>query len=248
MTMAKANLSIIVTAVGALKAAQDIGKVDKSLVGLSKRSLGTTIRNVERLGIAAGGILASQVAFGIRSLEELESATTAVEGAIKQLGLTGQLTGEQVATWANDIEASVGAAFDDKAITAASASLLRYGKVAPENLREAMVVMTDLAAKTGDVESAGTMLAKALADPAKAAGKLARQGVVLTKAQQDTIKAMVEANDVAGAQAYLLDELAKTTTGAALASQGPFKRSMATLRDVIEDAQRALAIGFLPVL
>lgn len=246
--MASAKLSILVLAVGALKAAQDIGKVDKSVAALGKRSLGNLANNMRTIGVVAGGVLATQVYAGIRSLEELETATTSVQGAIDQMGQSGQVNAQQVATWADQIEASIGAAFDDKAITAATATLIRYGKVAPANLQQAMTVMTDLAAKTGDVESASTMLAKALADPAKAAGKLARQGVILTKAQQDQIKAMVEANDLIGAQNYLLDELARTTTGAAAASQGPFKRSMSVLRDVIEDAQRALAIGFLPVL
>ena len=99
--------------------------------------------------------------------------------------------GRAVANWANQIEADTEAAFDDKDIVAATTTLIRYGKVSDENLRPAMEVMTDLAARTGDVESAATLLGKALADPAKAAGKLARSGVILTKAQQKQIKAMV---------------------------------------------------------
>jgi len=164
------------------------------------------------------------------------------------MGLTGQVTGSQVATWANEIEAATGAAFDDKAITQATSTLIRFGKVTPGNLRPAMEVITDLATKTGDVDSAATLLAKALADPTKAAGKLARSGVILTKSQQDQIKAFTEAGDAAAAQKVILDSLAQTTKGAALASQGPYKRAMSVLADVTEDAQRALAEGFLPVL
>jgi hypothetical protein len=72
------------------------------------------------------------------------------------MGLTGAVTGRQVATWANEIEASVGRAFDDKAITAAATTLIRFGKVTTANLRPALVVMTDLATKTGDIDSAAT--------------------------------------------------------------------------------------------
>jgi hypothetical protein len=177
---------------------------------------------------------------------------------------------------ANEIEASVQAAFDDKDITRATATLIRFGKVAPKNLRPAMVVMTDLAAKTGSVDSAAALLAKALADPAKAAGKLARTGVVLTLAQQAQLKSMTTLNGaeqkhykallktnkgaaeryksakVAGkqtaAQTWLLQQLAKTTKGAASAMNGPMKDAQETLKDVTEDGQRALAEGFLPVL
>jgi hypothetical protein len=205
-------------------------------------------KNVALIGVAAAGGIALAVRSGLSDLAELETAITSVDGAIAQLGLTGQLTGKQVAGWANDIERDVGAAFDDKAITAAAATLLRFGKVAPKNLKPALTVMTDLATKTGDIESAAALLSKALADPGKAAGKLARAGVILTKAQQDQIKAMLEVNDVAGAQALILAEVEKSTKGAALASQGPYARSLAILADVGEDARKALAEGFLPVI
>jgi hypothetical protein len=235
-------------------ASKTIGKVSKQISGLSKagatasRGLQTLGANLLKLGAVAAVGIGAAVKSGIDSLATLESAVASVDGAIVQLGLTGAVTGGQVATWANDIERNVGAAFDDKDITQATATLLRFGKVTPSNLKPAMEVMTDLATKTGSVDSAATLLAKALADPEKAAGKLARSGVVLTKTQQDTIKAMVKSGKTAEAQKFLLDELAKTTKGAALASQGPYKRAMSTLADVTEDAQRALAEGFLPVL
>src|SRR5687768_10055329 len=104
--------------------------------------------NIARLGMVAGAGVALAVRGGIQSLAELEDATTQVDGAIKTLGLTGQVSAAQVATWANDIEREVQAAFDDKAIVSATSNLLRFGKVTPNNLRPAMEVMTDLAAKT----------------------------------------------------------------------------------------------------
>ena len=66
------------------------------------------------VGIAAG------VKSGLENLATLESAITSVDGAIAQMGLTGQVTGAQIATMANEIEASIGAAFDDKDITQAT--------------------------------------------------------------------------------------------------------------------------------
>lgn len=200
-------------------------------------------------GLAVGaGLTLKAVRSGLDSLAELESATTSVDAAIKQMGLTGKVTAGQIAGWANEIEASVGAAFDDKAITAAATTLIRYGKVSEKNIRPALVVMTDLAAKTGSVESASALLAKALADPAKAAGKLARAGVILTKTEQDQIKALVKAGKTGEAQALVLKALERATKGAAAASQGPYQRSISVLKDAWEDATKALAVGFLPVL
>lgn len=250
--MASKELSILLLARD--MASKTIGKVSREVGGLGKTSrtagagLSTLSGNMAKLGAVAAVGIGAMVTEGVSSLESLESATSAVTGAINQVGLKGKVTGGQVATWANEIEASVGAAFDDKDILASSAALIRYGKVSKDNLRPAMVVMTDLAAKTGSVDSAALLLGKALADPEKAAGKLARSGVVLTKSQQDQIKAMVKAGKTAEAQAFLLEQLEKTTKGAAAASQGPYKRALSTLADVTEDAQRALAEGFLPVI
>lgn len=249
--MAEHKLAILVTAIGAAKAAKDLKGVDLAVSNIGSRAgqgLRTAGANIARIGVVAGAGIALAVKTGLDDLASLESAVTSVDGAIKQMGLTGQVSGAQVAGWANEIESAVGAAFDDKAITAATTTLIRFGKVTPKNLRPAMAVMTDLAAKTGDVDSAASLLSKALADPTKAAGKLARQGIILTKQQQDQIKAFVKANKTADAQRVILDAVAESTKGAALASQGPYQRALSTLADVSEDARKALAEGFLPVI
>jgi hypothetical protein len=214
-------------------------------IGGGLQSLG---RNLSVLGVVGIGAIGVAVKSGLDDLATLENAVTSVDGAIAQLGLTGQITGKQVADWANDIEADIDAAFDDKAITQAATTLLRFGHVAPNALEPALRVVADLAAKTGDVESASALLAKALADPTKAAGKLTRAGVVLTKQQQAQIKAMTEAGDVAGAQALLLDAVAKSTGGAAKAMAGPYQDAINKTNDAMEDARKALAVGFLPII
>lgn len=253
--MAEHTLAILVKAIGSAKAAKDLKGVDAVVSNIGAhagKGLRTAASNLAFLGkaaAAAGGVaLVAGVKGGVESLATLENATTQVSAALKRMGQSGTLTASQVAGWANEIEANIGAAFDDKDITAATATLIRFGSVTPKNLHKAMVVMTDLAAKTGSVESASTLLAKALADPTKAAGKLARSGIVLTKVEQDKIKALVKAGKVEQAQGYILDKLAAKTKGAAAATQGPYARSLSTLKDTVEDAERALAVGFLPVI
>jgi hypothetical protein len=230
------------------RAASNFSRSMGKIGSTATKGVRTAAGNIGKLGLIAAAGIGVAVRGGLESLATLESAVTSVDGAIKQMGLTGKVTGTQVATWANEIEASIGAAFDDKDITQAATTLIRFGKVAPANLRPALVVMTDLATKTGSVDSAASLLAKALADPTKAAGRLARAGVTLTKAEQKQIVALVKAGKLGKAQAIVLGAIAKATKGAAAASQGPYARSMAVLKDVIEDAQRALATGFLPVI
>ena len=253
--MAEHKLAILVSAVGAAKAAKELKGVDLAVSKIGARAgkgLRTATSNLLKLGAAGAavgaGLVAVNVKSGVQSLATLESAVSKVQGALVNMGNAGTVTGAQVASWANEIEASTQAAFDDKDITAATANLIRYGRIGPKLLKPAMVVMTDMAAKTGDVESASKALAKALADPTKATRILKDAGVVLTKAEQKQINAWVESGNRAKAQAYLLQLVAKNTKGAAAAMNGPWQDAMNTMGDATEDAQRALAIGFMPVI
>jgi len=216
--------------------------------GIAGRGLATAARNLTRIAAVGIGGLSIAIKTGLDDLAALENATMKVSGALKQMGQDGQVSASQVARWANEIEQSIGAAFDDKAITDATANLIRFGAVTPDNLREAMQVMTDLAAKTGSVESASSLLGKALADPTKASGRLTRAGVILTKQQQKQIDTLVKAGKVTEAQAVLLDIIAEKTKGAAEATQGPYQRALSTLGDSLEDARKALAEGFMPLI
>jgi hypothetical protein len=228
-----------------------VGKFNKGMDSAGKK-VGAFTGKLKTAGAVAGGALAGGLFIGIKSglqnLGELESATTSVDAALRQMGKSGKVTAAQIADWANEIEAATDAAFDDKAITAATTTLLRFGKVTTKNIRPAMEVMTDLAAKTGDVDSAASLLAKALADPTKAAGKLARQGIILTEAQEKQIKAFMKAGDEGAAQAVVLEAIEKSTKGAAAAMNGPYVDAQRKLDDAVEDGTKALAVGFLPLI
>jgi hypothetical protein len=119
---------------GVNKAQKDLGKLESTAFRVGQNiggGLKSAASNLAKIGVVAAGGIAVAVKGGLDDLAELETAVTSVDGAISQLGLTGQVTGAQIATWANDIERDVQAAFDDKAITAAAATLIRFGKVTP---------------------------------------------------------------------------------------------------------------------
>src|ERR1700712_5749455 len=59
---------------------------------------------------------------------------------------------------------------------------------------------------------------KALNDPLKGISALSRAGVTFTQSQQDSIKAMVGANDLLGAQKIILGEVEKQVGGTAKAT------------------------------
>jgi hypothetical protein len=131
---------------GVKTATASLGKLDSSLrrIGQSaKRAAAVAGKALLGLAAVAAVGIAAGVRSGLENLATLESAVTSVDGAVAQMGLAGQVTGAQIATMANDIEASIGAAFDDKDIVQATTTLIRFGKVTPANLRPAMEVMTD---------------------------------------------------------------------------------------------------------
>lgn len=233
------------------KLSKGVQGAQKSLGGFESRWDKVAGKVKAGLAIGAGAVAlfgVQQVKAGLEALTEVENAVGQVDGSLREVAPTWKTTGAEIARIANRIEADVEAAFDDKDIIKGAGALIRYGKLTEGNLEPALAVMTDLAAKTGSVESASSLLAKALADPAKAAGKLSRAGVVLTKEQQKQVKAMTEAGDVAGAQAYLLEQLAQTTKGAARNLYGPAADAQNELNDAVEDGQKLFAEGFLPVI
>ena len=135
--MAAHKLAILVSAVGAAKAAKELKGVDAAVARIGTRGgqgLRTLTTNLAALGAVAAVGIGVAVKSGLANLATLESAIASVDGAISQMGLTGKLTGAQVAAWSNEIESSIGAAFDDKDIIAATENIIRYGKVSEANL------------------------------------------------------------------------------------------------------------------
>lgn len=96
----------------------------------------------------------------------------------------------------------------------------------------------------GDASSKAVMLGKALNDPIKGVSALSRVGVQFTDDQKKMIEGMMEAGDIAGAQAIIMGEVETQVGGAAAAS--------ATAGDIMaaswDDTVQALGTALLPAL
>src|SRR5512139_1838548 len=108
--MAKFDLTVLLLAKD--MASKTIGKVGKEVTTLGRisghatRGVRTLGANLAKLGVVAAVGIGVAVRSGIESLASLESAVASVDGAITQMGLAGKVSGSQIATWANEIEAS----------------------------------------------------------------------------------------------------------------------------------------------
>lgn len=244
--------------------AQGIGRVSRDLNKFDARlnqsetrafrfgqQIGTGIRRSAAL--AAGGLafLALNVEQGLDSLVKLEAQTEATNAAIKATKGIAGITASQVRRLAEEFE-NVNAIFGDEVIQSAENMLLAFTNIRRKAFKPALQAALDLAAGLGRGPEglAGTarILGIALNDPTKGLGRLSKAGVQFTAAQIKRIKALQKEGKLYEAQAIILKEIQKRFGGRFAAFGGQTERKVAAFKDAIEDLQRTLAVGFLPVV
>jgi hypothetical protein len=173
------------------------------------------------LGLAAVGVAAVGVGVGlVNAAEESQKVTRQTDAVIKSMGLSSQVTGNQIAEMSEKISLATGV--DDELIQSGQNLLLTFGSLASSagdtggNFDRATQAALDMSVALGtDMNSAAMQVGKALNDPIKGLSTLTRAGIQFTDAQKEQITAMVEAGDVAGAQALMLNELENQFGGSA---------------------------------
>ncbi len=190
-------------------------------------------------GAIAGVALFKDALGGLRAEAE---ATRTLEATLKSMGRT-QISTENITKFASTLQAN--SDFVEEEIISAAGVMATFGNIADRDLNKANQAAADLAARFGmDLSSATVMLGKALNDPIAGLTSLGRAGVQFTAQQKEQIAAMVEAGDTAGAQALILDELAKQTTGAAAAQQDSFEK----LQDVVGETAETILSEAMPAI
>jgi Tfp pilus assembly major pilin PilA len=209
--------------------------------------------NLAAAGAVAVGFLTSQVTAGVRSLEDLERVTNATKGVIESTGGAAGVSAEQIRAMAQALEAVTTA--DDKVIQGAQNLLLTFTGIGKDTFPQASKAMTDMAIALaeGDVEAANfsgaaIQIGKALNDPVRGMTALRKSGVSFTEQQQKQIKTLVDSGKTFEAQQIILKELEKEFGKAGEAAGKGFGADMRRAKDAIEDAQQALATGFLPLI
>lgn len=163
---------------------------------------------------------------GARDARAVGNVTSQI---IASTGSAANVTAEQVTALAESMSLKNG--IDDEIIQKGANLLLTFKNVRNEAGEGANIfdratqAAADLsAAGFGSVESASTMLGKALNDPLKGISALGRAGVTFTEQQKEQIKILAESGDMLGAQRIILDEVAGQVGGAAEAAADPIDR------------------------
>ncbi|MBU6167124.1 MAG: phage tail length tape measure family protein [Alphaproteobacteria bacterium] len=131
-------------------------------------------------------------------------------GSARTLGLTGEELNEIAVKGAEAARITVGASRE--IVT----GYVQAGGIGRDVLQGLIGLTDDFAAATGrEAKDAIGDLAAAFADPAKGAEDLARRYGLLSQAQIEQVRQLVDANDKFGAQNLLLEELAPLLDGSA---------------------------------
>lgn len=253
-----AELSLKGNFAGQLKGAERaLGGFDTKLSQTQGRAykagqqIGTGIQNAAKIAAVGVGLLASQVAFGLRSLSGLEDVVAQTNAVLKSTsGVSGE-TAASVRALANNYE-QLNATIDDTIIQSGENLLLTFTNIRKNAFEPALKAALDMNVALGKGPDGLTdtvrILGKALNDPQKGLTALQRIGITFTAGQKAQITAALKANDTFKAQGIILAELNKRFGGSFIAGGQTTKGKIALFGDAIDDLQRALATALLPAI
>jgi hypothetical protein len=185
--------------------------------------------------------------FMAKKAEEAEIAQRRLASVMNSMGY-GEATA-RVSAYADELERNL--AVDGELIKATQTKLATFANLtksvgdAGGAFDRATVAALDLAAAGfGSAESNAVQLGKALQDPIKGIGALARAGVTFTAQEKEKIKTLVESGQTLQAQDLILKAIETQVGGTAEAS----KSSFAAIQISLENAAESIGSVLLPVV
>jgi hypothetical protein len=218
-------------------------------------TMGTKVSGGARqlAGLTAGAIgigsLVGAFKTGADEAARFQDAALQTTAALKTNANLHGLTAAQVQKSSAALETLTGAKIDENDATLAADKLIRAGVTTQAGLQNALKASADVALGTGkDIGTVSTAVSKALADPSKAQGVLAKAGIILSGAQKSAIDAMLKSGNVAGAQAAVISGLESKYKGASEAAGKGFSADIGRAKDALADSERDIVSAVLPTL
>lgn len=242
--MARSKLELIITADD--KASGPLGAIGRAMGGIGTIAKGALIGGI---GLAAGAIggLGAVLVSSTKDAMAAQEVQAQLAAVLKSTDGAAGVTAKAANKYADSL--SKVTRFDDEAILSGENLLLTFTNIGAKVFPQATETMLDMSQALGqDLKTSALQLGKALNDPIRGVTALRRVGVQFTQAQEDQIKAMVAAGDVAGAQAVILQELQKEFGGAAKAAGGTFAGQLDILKTSLGNVKENIGGALLPVL
>ena len=228
-------------------AARKFGDGAQSGFGRAARSVeGFTKRAALPASIALAGVTTMMLG-SARAAEEVEVANKRLSQILASMGYPEATA--RVSGYADSLERQV--AVDAEVVKATQAKLATFANLTATINEQggafdrATLAALDLAAAGfGSAESNAVQLGKALQDPVKGVGALARAGVTFTAQEKAKIKTLVESNRMLDAQNLVLAAIEKQVGGTAAATATDSARMQIAFDNIRESIGQAL----LPML
>jgi hypothetical protein len=189
------------------KSMQSLGKMLKA--GVVAAGIGAAIRGLQQLARAAKEL---EDAFAEQEQVEARLAQT-----LQSTGFAAGISEQALLDMASSLQDVT--KFGDEAIIGAQSLLLTFKAIGKDVFPDALETVLDMSEALGqDLKQSSIQLGKALQDPTEGLTALRRVGIQFTEEQEDQIKAMQDAGEMAEAQRLILAELESQFGGVARAA------------------------------
>lgn len=217
----------------------------KVLTGLGNASKGA-FSTAMKVGAAGGVALAAGIGASIVAAMDAEVTLAKLNSVIESTGGVAGVTVGEAQALADELARVT--RYSDDQIESAETLLLTFTNIGEDIFPLTTETVLNMGEAFGNTDAAAIQLGKALNDPITGVGALAEVGVSFTEAQKDMITEMVEAGDIAGAQAIILEELGREFGGMARAAGDTAAGKLAIFKNQLIDVAQAIGAAFLPFL
>ena len=243
------------------KSANTFGRSMEKTQTKTKRAFG----GIGRMATFAAGAIGTAGLIGVArsafaEFSEAQKVAAQTAAALKSTGGAANVTAKEIDELADSMLKKTG--IDDEAIKTSENMLLTFTRIrnevgennrifdrATESVADLATAMNQGAVPSADqMQRASIQLGKALNDPIKGVGALARVGIQFTKRQKDQIKTLVESGKTMEAQKVILAELNKEVGGRAAAAGKTFSGQWRILIETLNNLTGVLAAKLMPTI
>jgi hypothetical protein len=240
--LAKSELEIVVSAKD--ETGGVLGGVGDNVERIQNTLAAAALREVGQASARVFGEVTGIMGDFVNEAGKADLVNAQLNAQLKAMGSSAAVSADEINNLAKEISKTT--MFEDEMVVSAESVLLRFTSIGKEIFPEATRASADLAQTMGtDMSSAARLLGRALEDPTSGLGTLRRAGIVFTQAEENQIKAMQKAGNIAGAQAIVLKALETRIGGAAEAAGQTFPGQVKIMENEIQNFKEGVGKWFI---
>lgn len=200
------------------------------------RGIQNTFRGLSRVVAGTFAAIGGSALIGsiVRNTAQAEQELAQLSAALKSTGEAAGFSRDQLISMANEFaKVSTNSAGE---ILQAETRLLSYTSIVGEQFPAALQAAIDQSARLGiSLTQSAEIIGRALETPSRGVASLSKQGFQFTEEQKKLLKSLEEAGRMAEAQAIVLDVLAESYGGAALAARDTLGGALSAVKNSFHD-------------